>query len=208
MASKSHLKLVAPATVNRTVTPTRPPNADLRTREYLTEAEVKRLIAAGGKNRWGHRDATMVLVAYRHGLRVSELVDLRWDQVDFRTATLHVRRVKQGTPSTHPIPGDELRALRRLQSKQEPKSPFVFTSERGSPFTVAGFARMVERAGAEAKFGFKVHPHMLRHACGYALANRGHDTRALQAYLGHRNIQHTVRYTELSPTRFKNFWRT
>jgi integrase-like protein len=134
-------------------------------------------------------------------------VDLRWDQVDFRTATLHVRRAKQGTPSTHPIVGDELRALRRLQREQEPKSPFVFTSERGAPFTSAGFARMIERAGVEAKFGFKPHPHMLRHACGYALANRGHDTRALQAYLGHKNIQHTVRYTELSPTRFKNFWR-
>jgi integrase len=148
----------------------------------------------------------MLLVAYRHGLRASELVDLRWEQVDFRTGTLHVRRVKQGTAATHPILGDELRALRRLKREQD-KSPFVFTSERGSPFTTAGFARMVERAGVEAKLVFKAHPHMLRHACGYALANRGHDTRALQAYLGHKNIQHTVRYTELSPTRFKDFWR-
>ena len=148
----------------------------------------------------------MALVAYRHGLRAAEVVDLRWDQVDFKTATLHVRRVKQGTPSTHPILGDELRALRRLQREQD-KSAYVFTSERGAPFGTAGFARMVERAGAEAKLGFKVHPHMLRHACGYALANRGHDTRVLQAYLGHKNIQHTVRYTELSSTRFKNFWR-
>jgi type 1 fimbriae regulatory protein FimB/type 1 fimbriae regulatory protein FimE len=165
--AKSHLKLVTPAILNRTVPPTRLPNGHLRTREYLTEAEVERLMTAARKNRWGRRDVTMILVAYRHGLR----------------------------------------ALRRLQREQEPKSPFVFTSERGSPFTVAGFARMVERAGAEAKLGFKAHPHMLRHACGYALANRGHDTRALQAYLGHRNIQHTVRYTELSPTRFKDFWR-
>jgi integrase len=191
----------------RTVRPSRPPNADLRTREYLTEAEVESLMEGTKGNRHGHRDATMILVAYRHGLRVSELVDLRWDQVDFRTATLHVRRVKQGTPSTHPIVGDELRALRRLQREQESRSPFVFTSERGAPFATAGFARMLERAGTEAEFGFKPHPHMLRHACGYALANRGHDTRALQAYLGHKNIQHTVRYTELSPTRFKNFWR-
>ena len=205
---KTHLKLVTPATVKRTVAPTRSPNADLRTREYLTETEVERLMAAARKNRWEHRDATMVLVAYRHGFRPAELVDLRWDQIEFASGALHVRRVKRGTPSTHPILGDELRALRRLQREQEPKSPFVFTSERGSPFTTAGFARMVERAGAEAKLGFKVHPHMLRHACGYALANRGHDTRALQAYLGHRNIQHMVRYTELSPTRFKDFWRT
>jgi integrase len=205
--AKSHLKLVTPATVKRTVTPRRPPNGDLRTREYLTEAEVERLMKAATRNRWGHRDATMILTAFRHGLRASELTDLRWDQVDFRAATLHVRRVKQGTPATHPLRGDELRQLRRLQREQEPKSPFVFTSERGAPFSTAGFARMVERAGIEAKLAFKAHPHMLRHACGYALANRGHDTRALQAYLGHKNIQHTVRYTELSPTRFKDFWR-
>jgi len=205
--AKSHLKLVSPPIVKRTVTPKRLPNATLRTREYLTEAEVQRLMTAAKVNRWGHRDATMVLVSYRHGLRAAELVDLRWEQVDFASAALHVRRAKQGTPSTHPILGDELRALRRLQREQEPKSAFVFTSERGAPFSTAGFARMVERAGVEGKLGFKAHPHMLRHACGYALANKGHDTRALQAYLGHRNIQHTVRYTELSPTRFKDFWR-
>ena len=140
-------------------------------------------------------------------LRSSELVDLRWDQIDFTHAVLHVRRAKKGTPATHPVVGDEMRALRKLQREQDPKSPFVFTSERGSPFTTAGFARMVERAGVEAKLGFPAHPHMLRHACGFALANKGHDTRALQAYLGHRNIQHTVRYTELSPGRFKDFWR-
>jgi integrase len=149
----------------------------------------------------------MILVAYRHGLRVSELVDLRWDQVDFRHGRLHVRRVKQGTPAVHPIIGDELRALRQLKREQEPWLAFVFTSERGSPFTTAGFARMMERAGVEAKLGFQAHPHMLRHACGFALANKGHDTRSLQAYLGHKNIQHTVRYSELTPTRFKDFWR-
>jgi integrase len=205
--AKSHLKLVKPATEKRTVMPRRRPNAKLRTREYLTEAEVERLIEAAKSNRYGHRDATMILMAYRHGLRVSELVDLRWDQIDFDTANLAVRRVKSGSPSTHPIRGDELRALRRLEREQESRSPFVFTSERGSPFTTAGFARLVERAGAAAKLGFKAHPHMLRHACGFALANKGHDARALQAYLGHKNIQHTVRYTELSPDRFKDFWR-
>src|ERR1035437_1039760 len=206
--AKSHLKLVAPTTEIRTVaTPLRRRNAELRTREYLTDAEVERLTNAAKDNRYGHRDATMILMGYRHGFRSSELVDLRWDQIDFDNATLAVRRVKRGSPSTHPIQGDELRALRKLQRDQEPKSPFVFTSERGSPFTTAGFARLVERAGEAAELGFKAHPHMLRHACGFALANRGHDTRALQAYLGHRNIQHTVRYTELSPDRFKDFWR-
>jgi type 1 fimbriae regulatory protein FimB/type 1 fimbriae regulatory protein FimE len=132
--AKSYLKLVTPTAVNRTVTtPRRPPNAKLRTREYLTDAEIERLIKAAKGNRHGHRDATMILVSYRHGLRAAELVDLRWDQIEFQSATLHVRRVKRGTPSTHPILGDELRALRCLQRDQQPKSPFVFTSERGAP---------------------------------------------------------------------------
>jgi integrase len=204
--AKSHLKLVPPATVNRTVTPLRRKNADLRTREYLTPAEVEKLMAAVKGNRQGHRDATMILVAFRHGLRAAELVDLQWSQVDFPASRLHVRRVKQGTPATHPLAGVELRALRRLR-REAPQSEFVFVSERGAPFSTAGFAKLIERAGTEAGFKFKVHAHMLRHACGYALANAGHDTRSLQAYLGHRNIQHTVRYTELSPARFKNFWR-
>jgi site-specific recombinase XerD len=195
--AKSHLKLVKPATDNRTVAPpVRRPNAELRTREYLTEAEVGRLVEAAKANRYGHRDATMVLMAYRHGFRVSELVDLRWDQIDFDTANLSVRRAKKGSPSTHPI------SSRCSFRNARNSSPL-----RGSPFTTAGFARLVERAGAAAKLGFKAHPHMLRHACGFALANKGHDTRALQAYLGHKNIQHTVRYTELSPDRFKDFWR-
>jgi type 1 fimbriae regulatory protein FimB/type 1 fimbriae regulatory protein FimE len=187
--------------------PVRKPNAELRTREYLTQAEVNKLIKAVQANRRALRDSTMILVAFRHGLRASELTDLRWDQIDFAHATLAVRRVKAGTPATHPIMGDELRALRRLQREQDPQSPFVFTSERGAPFGATGFARLLERAGEAAGLGFKAHPHMLRHACGFALANKGHDTRALQAYLGHKSIQHTVRYTELAPTRFKNFWR-
>jgi integrase len=204
--AKPQLAIVAPTTENRTVTPLRRPNAELRTREYLTAAEVESLIDACKANRQGHRDATMILLAYRHGLRAVELVDLRWEQVDFKAAVLHVRRAKKRTPATHPIRGDEMRALRRLQRESAP-GPFLFVSERGAPFTTAGFAKLVERAGRAAGLAFKAHPHMLRHACGFALANAGHDTRALQAYLGHRNIQHTVRYTELAPTRFKDFWR-
>jgi integrase len=205
--AKSHLSLVSPGAVNRTVTPLRRPNAELRTREHLTADEVEALMTAAKGNRYGHRDATMTLLAFRHGLRAVELVELEWSQVDFKAATLHVRRAKKGTPATHPLRGDELRALRKLQREQAPASSYVFTSERGSPFSTAGFAKMVERAGVEAGFDFKAHPHMLRHACGFALASAGHDTRALQAYLGHRNIQHTVRYTELAPNRFKDFWR-
>jgi integrase len=202
---KAHLRLVLPRAVNGTVPPRRKPNSELRTREYLTEAEVEALMKAAKANRHGQRDATMILLAFRHGLRTAELVDLRWDQVDLgRNACLHVRRVKRGTPATHPLQGDEMRALRTLPRT----SPFVFTSERGSPFTTAGFRKMIARLGVEAAFKFPLHPHMLRHACGYALANKGVDTRALQGYLGHRSIVHTTRYTELSPTRFKDFWRT
>jgi integrase len=186
LMAKSHLKLVAPAEVNRTVTPTRRPNAELRTREHLTLGEVQALIQAAKANRYGHRDATMILLAFRQGLRAAELCDLRWEQVDFDAAVLHVRRVKNGTPSTHPLIGDVMRALRRLQ-RESAASPFVFVSERGSPFTTAGFARMIERAAASAGLELKAHPHMLRHACGYALANKGHDTRAIQGWLGHRN---------------------
>jgi type 1 fimbriae regulatory protein FimB/type 1 fimbriae regulatory protein FimE len=204
--AKGNLRLVTSRAVNGTVPPRRVPNAELRTREYLDEFEVNRLIKAAKANRNGQRDSTMILIAFRHGLRAAEIVDLRWDQVDLgRNACLHVRRVKNGMPSVHPLQGDEMRALREL--KRSADSPFVFVSERGAPFTRAGFTKIIARLGQEAGFKFGVHPHMLRHACGYALANRGHDTRALQAYLGHKNIQHTVRYTELSPTRFKDFWR-
>jgi type 1 fimbriae regulatory protein FimB/type 1 fimbriae regulatory protein FimE len=198
-------KVVALREAPRRKTPQRRPNAELRTREHLTAQEVERLIEAAKGNRHGHRDATMILIAFRHGLRASELVDLRWDQVHFDSATLHVRRVKAGTPATHPLTGLEMRALRRLQ-RESASSPFVFVSGRQAPFSTAGFARMLERAAGTAGLKIKVHPHMLRHACGFKLANDGVDTRALQAYLGHRNIQHTVRYTELAPARFKNFW--
>jgi integrase len=163
-------------------------------------------LKAAKHNRHGHRDALMMLLAFRHGLRAGEIVDLRWDQIDFKAAALHVRRLKNGTPSTHPLTGRELRSLRRHQ-RQSAKSPFVFVSERGAPLSAPGFSRMVERAAVAAKLAIKAHAHMLRHACGYKLANDGHDTRALQAYLGHRNIQNTTRYTALAQDRFKGFWK-
>ena len=203
--AKSSLKLVSPAQEKRTVAPSRRPNAELRPREHLTEREVEKLIEAAKRNRWGQRDATMILIAFRHGLRASEVCSLQWSDVEFETGTLHLRRAKGGTTSTHPLLGDELRALRAL--KREAKSPFMFVSERGAPFSVAGLQKTVERAGIGAKIPFKVHPHMLRHATGFALANKGTDTRTLQAYLGLRSIQSTVRYTELAPNRFKDLWR-
>jgi type 1 fimbriae regulatory protein FimB/type 1 fimbriae regulatory protein FimE len=200
------LRLVPPAKEKRTVTPRRPKNADVRPREHLTEHEVNRLITAAKGNRWGQRDATMLLIGFRHGLRASELCDLQWSDVEFETATLHIRRAKGGTAATHPVLGDEMRALRVL--KRQTRSAFIFVSERGAPLTVSGLQKLVERVGVAARMPFKVHPHMLRHATGFVLANKGTDTRTLQGYLGHRSIQSTVRYTELAPNRFKNLWRT
>jgi type 1 fimbriae regulatory protein FimB/type 1 fimbriae regulatory protein FimE len=186
--------------------PTRPPNATLRSREYLTPNEVEKLIGEARKGRHGHRDATLILTAYRHGLRAVEIADLEWSQIEFgRTASLHIRRAKNGKSGVHPLRGDEVRALREL--RRQTTGGHVFETERGSPFTTDAIGRQVKRIGERARFPFMVHVHMLRHACGYALANAGHDTRALQDWLGHRSIQHTVRYTELSPTRFKDFWR-
>lgn len=187
--------------------PRRVTNAERRSREFLTEAEVEKLMAAAEKvGRHGFRDTTMILIAYRHALRVSELVSLRWDQIDLAQGLLHVNRLKNGTPSTHPVRGPELRAMRRLQ-RDYPNCPYVFTGERKGPLTPSSVRKIVARAGEAAKIGFPVHPHMLRHAAGYKLANDGQDTRAIQHYLGHRNITHTVRYTELSPERFKEFWQ-
>jgi type 1 fimbriae regulatory protein FimB/type 1 fimbriae regulatory protein FimE len=179
--------------------PPRQRNSERRSREYLTPAEVETLITAARKRgRYGHRDATMILIAYRHGLRVGELCALTWDQVDFAQGLLHVARLKNGVPSVHPLGGEELRALRRLR-REQPEGRHVFQSERDAPMTAAGFRKTVARIGEASALAFPVHPHMLRHACGFKLANDGQDTRALQHYLGHRNIQHTVRYTESWP---------
>jgi integrase len=176
--AKPALRLVSPTTVKRKVTPRRPKNADVRTREYLIESEVERLIEGCKGNRWPHRDQTMILLAFRHGLRASELCDLQWTQVDFEAANLAVTRAKHGTPSTHPLTGRELRALRRLHREAEGRSPFLFVSERGSPMTVSNFQKLISRACEAAGLKIKAHPHMLRHAwfppgergAGYAVA--------------------------------------
>jgi type 1 fimbriae regulatory protein FimB/type 1 fimbriae regulatory protein FimE len=180
--------------------------AGRRGRDCLTEREVVRLIEAAKQNRSGHRDATAILVAYRDGLRASEVVALRWDDIDLATGRLHVRRAKGGDAGVHPVSARESRALRKLL-REAATSPYVFISERRSPLSAAAYQRMVARAGMAAKFTFLVHSHMLRHACGFKLANDGHDTPAIQAYLGHRSIMSTVRHTTLTPNRFKNFWR-
>src|SRR5262245_55445940 len=160
-----------------------------RTREYFTPAEIERLMATARKsNRYGHRDATMILIAYRHGLRASELCELQWHQVELSAARLHVRRTKRGTPSVHPMQGDEIRALRR-QQREQPPGPHVFATERGGPMAPKSFHTLIARLGERAKMAFTIHTHMLRQACSYDIANDGKDTRALEQrnlYLGVR----------------------
>ncbi len=177
-----------------------------RTRSHLTPDEVDTLTTAAGQvGRHRLRDRVMVLVAYRHALRVSELTNLKWDQIDFRGARVHVTRLKKGTPATHPIEGDELRLLRRL--RKETEGAFVFTTERGGPISRSAVNKLITRAGELAGIPLKVTPHMLRHSTGFYLANKDIPTRTIQAYLGHVSIQHTSAYTALSEGRFKNLWR-
>lgn len=181
-------------------------NKELRPREHLTIHEVDSLRKAArsiGRNR--HRDDTLILVMFYHGLRVSEVINLKWSQIDFKLATIHVNRSKCGISTTHPLHGPTLRALRQLK-RDKPNHAYVFLSETGTPLTIRLVHHIIARAGDIAKLGFTVHPHMLRHACGYWLASNGRDTRGIQGYLGHRNIESTTLYTALSPDRFEGFF--
>ena len=176
-------------------------------RGYLTEAEVEKLCAAArARGRWGHRDATMILMAFRHGFRVSELVALRWAQIDLEAGRLQVIRRKGSDDSVQPLAGVELRALRKLQRDQEPGARYAFLSERGAPMTASGFFKMMARA-ADSIGMRDVHPHLLRHGTGFKLVNDGIDTRTLAAYLGHRQLNNTRRYTQMCATRFDGFWK-
>ena len=186
--------------------PVRPKNKQLREREYLSPQEIDKLItAAKSIGRHGLRDSSMILLAYRHGLRISELVTLKWSQIDLNQGYIHILRRKNGIDATHPLFGSELRALRKVQ-KAYTTTDYVFVSERKAPLTEHVFRKVLKRAGEIAELNIKVHPHMLRHSTGFKLANQGVDTRSIQHYLGHKNIQHTVRYTELAASRFKNLW--
>jgi type 1 fimbriae regulatory protein FimE len=175
-------------------------------RDYLRPDEVDAMVQAARKfGRHRVRDAAIILMMYRHGLRTAELVALRWQQVDLKAGYLDVHRVKRGHDAKHPLRGPQLRLLRELQ-RTYPDSPYVFVSERKAPLSPRSIREIVARAGKAAGLPFAPHPHQLRHACGYYLASHGHDTRAIQDYLGHRNIQHTVRYTAMAPHRFETFW--
>lgn len=183
---------------------------DQNAKNFLTSSEMKKFLAAARKSRHGVRNYCLMLTAYRHGLRVSELVDIRLKDLDLETGRVFVRRLK-GSLSTHqPIEGDELRAIRAWLREREnypnASSNYLFLSERG-PMTRQSINYLVEQTGIRAKLNFKVNPHMLRHSTGYYLANKGCDTRLIQDYLGHRNITHTVRYTRTAAHRFEGLWR-
>jgi type 1 fimbriae regulatory protein FimB/type 1 fimbriae regulatory protein FimE len=180
-------------------------NAEYRKREYLTEPEIEKLLLATADSRNPSRDRLLILMAFRHALRVSELVDLRWQQIHLDSATVDIRRAKNGTPSIHGLQGDELRLLRALR-REQPHAGFVFLSERKAPLSVDGAQKLIERLGVAAKLPFPIHAHMLRHAAGYALAGRGVDTRTLQAFMGHRSIANTVVYTAVADKRIRNIW--
>lgn len=176
-----------------------------KARNYLTESEVKLLIAAAkSAGRLGLRDSTMILMAFRHGMRRTEVVHLQWDQIHLDREAIEMRRAKRGKPAMHELTRNEIRALKKLGAGRRYR--YVFTTEDGGKLGVNSFHKIVARAGVEAGLDFPVHPHMLRHACGHHLAEKGFDTRRIQDYLGHINIQHTVKYTELAPGRFAGFF--
>ena len=178
-------------------------------RDYLHDKEVDRLLAAAKESpRHGLRNHLLALCAYRHALRISEVVDLRVGDVDLDAGKIYCRRLKGSVSNTHPMEGDEIRAMRKwLRERPQTALDFIFVSERGSPLTRQAAWRILKEAGERAGLDVGVHPHMLKHSCGYFLANRGLDTRLIQDYMGHKQIQNTVRYTATNAKRFEGLWR-
>jgi len=201
------VQLRPPTAKKPTVMQGRAKNATYRSREYLTETEIEKLLAAAGKSRNPNRDRLLALMAYRHALRVKELVDLQVDQIDLKAATIHIRRAKNGTPGIHGLQGDELRLIRALVRENGEHCRYLFISERGTPLSIDGAQKLIERLGEVARLPFPIHIHMLRHSAGYALAGRGVDTRTLQAFMGHRSISNTVVYTAVADKRLRNIWQ-
>jgi integrase len=196
----------APNAVNGKVAPPLR-RKDTRPRKYLEPSEVAALQkAARHTGRYRLRDEAAVLLAYRHGLRATELVSLQWSQIDLKGATVSIARAKGGMATQHPLRAVELRLLGRLR-REHPEAPYVLMSERGTPWSTSNWRAVLRRLAAVAKLPITVNPHALRHACGYALAGKGVDTRALSHYLGHRSLQSSERYTMQSAARFKDFWR-
>ena len=168
---------------------------------YLTKTQVEELIKVAKKNRYGLRDGLIILMCFRHGLRASELVSLEWQMVDYNAGKIFLNRSKHGNEGHHLLQGDEMRLLRRLE--RDNTNRYIFISNRGDPLTTRALGQIIKRAGK--KLGWDISPHILRHSCGYHLANQGHDTRIIQDYLGHKNINSTMLYTKTNPERYRQF---
>jgi len=187
----------------------RPTNDSLRDREYLLESEITRLITAAKGNKdtfFATRNHLIILLSYRHGLRISELTGLKWSQVELEEARIHINRLKGSNSGVHPMAADECRLVAKLRKNQPVKSPWMFTSKTGLVLTRDGVTKALATIARIAKLEIKFHHHMMRHSCGYALAAKGTDTRLIQEYLGHKSIEHTVGYTALDPARFESLW--
>lgn len=199
----------------RSISPSKPTKAEVsnnrtniekRSREYLLPSEVESLIEASKKTRNGLRDSTLILLSYRHGLRVNEATSLTWSDIDFGGGSIHINRLKKGISGRHPLRKPELIALHNVRRSLLIDSPFIFNSQQCKALGERSVRNIVSVAAIEAHLPFTCHPHMLRHACGYYLANKGFDTRAIAEYLGHRSLEHTYRYTAIAPGRFNDFW--
>ena len=184
--------------------------AEISDRKHLTSREVERLIEATKGSRNEVRDRCLLLLMFRHGLRVSEACRMKLDQVDTESRVLHVARLKGGLSTTQPLRGDELRAVSawlKERARMKPTGKAFFVSEQRKPLHRSTVNLLMKTYSKAASLPLLAHPHMLRHACGFALADQGADTRLIQDYLGHRNIQHTVKYTATNPARFEKLWR-
>jgi type 1 fimbriae regulatory protein FimB/type 1 fimbriae regulatory protein FimE len=175
---------------------------------WLSIDEVDALRRAAARGPHGHRDSTMILIAFRHGLRATELGGLRWEHASLTRRTLFIRRAKDSFSGEHPLERDEVAALKKLCPSAGDRRGLIFLTQRGSGFTRRAIHLMIAKVGESAGIGLPVHPHMLRHACGYHMINKGFDLRIVQAWLGHKNVQNTTRYTVLAPNRFAalNIW--
>ena len=182
-------------------------NVSRRSRDYVRPEEVRRLLkAALTDGRHAHRNYTLILLCYRHALRVSELSELRWRMIDFNRKVIRVKRILNGIDSVQPLRREELTALRKLK-RDYPGHSYLFINRFSKQMSEKSINRVVGNSGRKAKLRIRVTPSMLRRACGYALAKAGHSMVAVQHYLGHRNIRHTLRYFALPDRPFKDFWK-
>jgi integrase len=176
-----------------------------KSKDFLSDAEIKILLAASKKTRYPKRNYLLLLMIYRHGLRVSEAIAIKKSDVNIKESRIWVNRLKSGLSVKQPISGDELRAIKRYLNSRDDNLPWLFVNERGLPLTRQAINYIVNVVASSANLE-NVHPHTLRHSCGFYLANKGYDLRLIQDYLGHRDPKHTAYYTRVVSKRFEKLW--